>query len=321
MNYLECPICGNKSCDFLPGSEWGHSIHDCPRCGAFAIIGTATGILPSLLGNNSIDRSVLSHLIRKAQHPPRPVTIFQSDLPAYLKAPPLPKPREQADNVLLWVGTKQNSPSVFARCQITFLAATIGAAISGASEDACQWLLNHLEHEKLIEIRPNEPSGSVAMKLSMKGWDRHEELRRSSVPSRIAFMAMKFNDATLEKVMAECLMPAVAQAGFELRALNETQPAGLIDNQIRAAIRRARFVVADLTHDNNGAYFEAGYAEGIGLPVIYTCEQEKFTAKKTHFDTNHMVTIPWDINNLKDAANRLTATIRATLPGEADPGP
>src|SRR5258707_1176980 len=82
--------------------------------------------------------------------------------------------------------------------------------------------------------------------------------------------------------------------------------------------RRVRFVVADLTHDNNGAYFEAGFAEGIGLPVVYTCEREKFEAKKTHFDTNHMVTIPWDNKNLEDAGNRLTATIRATLPGEAD---
>jgi hypothetical protein len=321
MNHIECPICGNKNSDFLPGSEWGYPVHDCPRCGAFAVIGTANGILPSLLGNNSIDRSLMSHLIRKAQRPPRPVTIFETDLPAYQKAPPLPKPREQSDNVLIWVGKKQNAPNVFAQCQIAYLAATVGAAISGVSEDACQWLLNHLEGEKLIEIRPNELSGRVALKLSMKGWDRYEELLHNSVPSRIAFMAMKFNDAVLEKVLAECFKPAVTQAGFELIALNETPPAGLIDNQIRAAIRRARFVVADLSHDNNGAYFEAGFAEGIGLPVIYTCEHQKFTAKKTHFDTNHMVTIPWDVNNLKDASGRLTATIRATLPGEADRGP
>ena len=51
-------------------------------------------------------------------------------------------------------------------------------------------------------------------------------------------------------------------------------------------MRGARFVIADLSHDNNGAYFEAGFAEGIGLPVVYTCEVKKFEAKKTHFDTN-----------------------------------
>jgi nucleoside 2-deoxyribosyltransferase len=124
----------------------------------------------------------------------------------------------------------------------------------------------------------------------------------------------------MDQVLQNCFKPAVAQTGFELRALNETQPAGLIDNQIRAAIRRARFVVADLTHDNNGAYFEAGFAEGTGVPVIYTCERIKFEAKKTHFDTNHMVTIPWHVDALEEAGHNLTATIRATFPAAADRG-
>lgn len=84
-----------------------------------------------------------------------------------------------------------------------------------------------------------------------------------------------------------------------------------------AAIRSARFVVADLTHDNNGAYFEAGFAEGLGVPVIYTCEAQKFKEKKTHFDTNHMHTVPWDITNLDEAGRLLTATIRNTLPADA----
>jgi len=60
-------------------------------------------------------------------------------------------------------------------------------------------------------------------------------------------------------------------------------PATLLGPVAHAAIRTARFVIADLTHDNNGAYFEAGFAEGLGLPVIYTCEAGKFDAKKTHF--------------------------------------
>ena len=130
-------------------------------------------------------------------------------------------------------------------------------------------------------------------------------------------MAMRFGDPTLTAVLTSCFKPAAERAGFTLRALNEEQPAGLIDNQIRAAIRSARFVVCDLSHDNNGAYFEAGFAEGLGLPVIYTCEQSKFDEHKTHFDTNHMVTIPWHPDKLEDAGSRLTATIRATLPSEA----
>lgn len=76
-------------------------------------------------------------------------------------------------------------------------------------------------------------------------------------------------------------------------------------------------MVADLSHDNDGAYFEAGFAEGLGLPVIYTCEASKIARGKTHFDTNHMVTVLWDVNKLDEACRALTATIRNTLPLES----
>ena len=39
-------------------------------------------------------------------------------------------------------------------------------------------------------------------------------------------------------------------------------------------VRDAAFVISDLTHDNSGAYWEAGYAEGLGKPVIYICEEK-----------------------------------------------
>ena len=83
---------------------------------------------------------------------------------------------------------------------------------------------------------------------------------------------------------------------------------------MREEIQNAELVVADLTHDNPGAYWEAGYAEGLGKPVIYTCEKTKFEQQKTHFDTNHLLTIQWDPENPAKAAEELKATIRATLP-------
>ncbi len=58
-------------------------------------------------------------------------------------------------------------------------------------------------------------------------------------------------------------------------------------------------MIAELSHDNSGAYWEAGYAEGLGKPVIYICEQKKFDEKGTHFDTNHCTTVFWDRDNDK----------------------
>jgi hypothetical protein len=318
MAKTNCPICENGNCDGALEPLVAH--YNCPRCGIFDVVGTARGLLPDAFQRKLINRSTLSHLVRLAQSSKNNFKIYEEDFPRYQNARDMSKPREQADNLILWIGANQASPDAFATSQMPLLAATVGTAVSGSGEAALCWLLDYLKEERLIDEHGSPPQGSASLKLQMRGWDRFEELQRSSTSSRLAFMAMKFNDETIERVLQNCFKPAVANAGFELRALNETQPAGLIDNQIRAAIRRARFVVADLSHDNNGAYFEAGFAEGIGVPVIYTCERNKFEAKKTHFDTNHMVTIPWDVQELPEAGRNLTATIRATFPADANRG-
>ncbi len=130
-------------------------------------------------------------------------------------------------------------------------------------------------------------------------------------------MALKFGQPELDEVIKNCFRPAVARAGFELRLLTENQPAGIIDDQLRAAILASRFVISDLTHGSPGAYWEGGFGEGLGRPVIYTCQKSAWEKEKTHFDTNHLVTIIWDLAELNKAEDELTATIRATLRADA----
>ena len=130
-------------------------------------------------------------------------------------------------------------------------------------------------------------------------------------------MAMKFGVPELDNIYQNTFKPAARAAGFELVRLDENPEAGLIDSRLRVEIQSSDFLVADLTHENNGAYWEAGYAEGLGKPVIYTCENEKFKKDKSHFDTNHHLTVAWDTNNPDAAGEELKAVIRATLPSVA----
>jgi hypothetical protein len=53
-----------------------------------------------------------------------------------------------------------------------------------------------------------------------------------------------------------------------------------ITERILAMIRRARFVVADLTHERPNVYFELGYARGLGKTVITLLR----TGATAHFD-------------------------------------
>jgi nucleoside 2-deoxyribosyltransferase len=123
----------------------------------------------------------------------------------------------------------------------------------------------------------------------------------------------------LDSVFLNFFKPACKRTGFELVRLDEEPKAGLIDDRLRVEIRRSRFLVADLSHANPGAYWEAGYAEGLGRPVIYTCRKDVSEDAKQRplFDTNHHLTVVWDPENLADAASQLATTVRVTLPGEA----
>lgn len=126
-------------------------------------------------------------------------------------------------------------------------------------------------------------------------------------------MAMQYRDGRLDRIVNQWFRPVVEETGFTLFRLDDEEPAGLIDDRLRIEIQSARFLIADLTHENRGAFWEAGYAEGLGKPVIYTCEGSVFRTA-SHFDTNHNLHILWDEDNLESAMERLKATIRVTIP-------
>jgi len=226
---------------------------------------------------------------------------------------PLPTPREQADLFIRWLAENVEGPG-----ETVFVEPATHRSIIGAKTDEGFGLVlkylfeTGLAQGNLIEAM-SEPT-SAYITLSFAGWDHYEKLRRGGATYKKGFIAMKFGDELLDKLLADILKPCSKQAGFELLRLDDTPKAGLIDDRLRVEIQSSDFLVADLTHDNPGAYWEAGYAEGLGKPVIYICEKEKFETTKTHFDTNHHLTIVWDKDNLPKAGQDLKATIRATLP-------
>jgi hypothetical protein len=230
----------------------------------------------------------------------------------------LPKPAELLDNFILWLGNAQ--ASLGASCEVPD---NLGSLIGATEPDDVAFLVDHCKKVGLTEGSV-ERFGSGAfqimpLNLTIDGWLRFEELKRGASTARSAFMAMQFGNPELDGLYTNQLVSAVAAVGFDLKRVDENQPAGLIDDHLRVKIRQSRFLIADLTHQNRGAYWEAGYAEGLGKPVIYMCRKDVFEDKAlgTHFDTNHHLTVVWDPSNIPDFIKRLKDTIRATLPAEA----
>ncbi|MGH7812869.1 MAG: hypothetical protein ACREQI_02555 [Candidatus Binataceae bacterium] len=263
-------------------------------------------------------RGAVSHWIRLACEQGQRPEIDQKRLQEILDEQTLPSVAEQVDSLMLWLGgelLRMGKPN--ARVEVRErrkLTALVGASPQPENE-GLDYLIEGLAQKNLTF--PSSPH-RFSIGLTFDGWQRYEDLKRARTESRLAFMAMPFGDALLDRLFSS-FKEAVAETGFELRRIIDQPEAGLIDNRMRVEILKARFAVCELTKANAGAYWEGGFAEGIGRPVIYTCEKSHFEKNKTHFDTKHSHTVLWEESDLRAGAEQLKATIRATatLRGEA----
>lgn len=165
-----------------------------------------------------------------------------------------------------------------------------------------------------IELQRGRSAEFIGVNLTLNGWERYEQEKRGDFQSNYGFIAMQFNDPVLDVFVENTVKPFVKEdTGYNLVDMRDVATAGLIDNIMRVRIRDAAFVIADLTHDNRGAYWEAGYAEGLGKPVIYICERVKFEKYGSHFDTNHCTTILWSKEEPEKFRRELVATLRRSL--------
>lgn len=90
---------------------------------------------------------------------------------------------------------------------------------------------------------------------------------------------------------------------------------GKIDDRIIAEIRIAGLVVADFTGGRGGVYYEAGYAQGLGIPVVWTCREDYFREKGVHFDTRQYNHIVW--RDAADLREKLKNRLLTKVPRES----
>lgn len=312
-----CPICEGE---VRKVDDRGERIYiECLRCGPYSVSRTALQDMPSHLQKNQDSRTLLSYALYRMTKGRFDWPMLTSDqLENILKNTVLPLPKEQLDNLIIWLGGAQSSPSDMVSISPQSIAAT-----GALDKNGVGFVLEYAVSRGLVQgIVKRSVDGLYAFgpfQLTFPGWEHFYELQRGHALSRRAFMAMKFGDPETDDLFKGPFKTAVQDAGFELRRLDEEPRAGLIDDRLRVEIRQSRFLIADLTHANPGAYWEAGFAEGLNKPVIFTCRKSVFDDpnKRPHFDTNHHLTVVWDPANLHEAVEQLKATIRATLPEEA----
>ena len=163
--------------------------------------------------------------------------------------------------------------------------------------------------------------------LTTKGWlERQSDSYMITVPGyqHVAeqttkkdlsqcFVAMWF-DPSMNSAYEEGIKKAVEECGYTPLRIDKKPDVNKIDDEIIAEIRRSRFVVADFTHDKKtgvrgGVYYEAGFAYGLGLEVIYSCW--KGLEEELNFDTRQYHHILWETP--EDLRIQLRDRIRARV--------
>jgi len=316
--YINCPICESTLINCILSDFERFVEFNCPKCGKFKLscgkfkLSNMTRLPKNLIAESN-NAAIISYWLQN--HQSKNLIYLTFDLiNKIITSTTLPKPQEQADNLILWLGNNTKEYGKPIQINYSIIASVIGAV----GENEVMYIIEHVAERNLV-YNTFDSSMSFDGYLTFEGWERYNEFQRIHKDSRLAFMAMKFGDKTLDHIFNDIIKDAIDKAGFEIRKLDDVKRAGLIDDKLRVEIRRSKFLIADLTHDNNGAYWEAGYAEGLGIPVIYICEESKFKDKKTHFDTNHHLTLTWkdEEEPLNEFLEELKATIRETFPEDA----
>lgn len=115
------------------------------------------------------------------------------------------------------------------------------------------------------------------------------------------FVAMMFSeeiDVTYENVYK----PIIQNHNFSAMRIDKKIFTGSIINEITDEISNSVALIADLTGNRGGVYYEAGIARGLQLcnhpiKLILTCNKEFFLKEKVHFDVSGDNIILYDNDN------------------------
>ena len=314
-----CPIWGTAATEYSTNGRDGREV-DSPRAGGrYFVSRTAEAILKSR--DASLKARLTTWLIdQRRLGVDCPEVDSNTIKDAETRRPP--PIRERADRFLRFLADLEAYPGggfpglVYEVAPANFLMALsrLESAVSPGNIEQqrreISFFGDYLEKQGWIESY--EWRGHTYNRVTVTGHVRLAELEAAYTPSSRAFIAMWFDDS-MNEAWDHGIAPAVRDAGYEPVRIDRKEHVNKIDDEIVAEIRRARFVVADFTQDDTGArggvYYEAGFAHGLNLPVIFTCRKDRL--EEVHFDTRQYNHIVWETP--EELRDRLSKRIAAVL--------
>jgi len=164
-------------------------------------------------------------------------------------------------------------------------------AYAGSSQEL-EFYVNALIERDLVKRSTTDTMRAARRAVIISaGWEYLDKHASDLAEKTQAFVAMSFS-TEMKPMWEQAIKPAIEKAGYTAYRVDEELHSDNIIFKIMAEIKNSRFVIADVTEQKNGVYFEAGYALGLGLPVIWSVR--KNDAENVHFDTAQYNQIRWE---------------------------
>lgn len=300
-----CPICKLTNQIVLAERDYGDKVtYDCNRCGRFNITESAEAVAEHQNKLAELSAWIRERNIRKIDIPLLDSYFIEELLPS------LPKysPREKQVKLLEAVEQLTDFPGR----EVVLIPEHELSLAWAENENEFKFYINSLMDRGLLEI-PNRGNRGVSSPLypiviTAEGWEYLEKEQSNLLEKIQVFVAMSFSPE-LKSVYDNAIAPAVTATGYRPYRVDADHHLDRIDAKIIAEIKNSRFIVADVTQQKAGVYYEAGFAHGLGIPVIWSVKSEDL--KNVHFDTRQYNHIVWESEN--ELKNRLEDLILAVI--------
>lgn len=281
-----CPICKLEKQDVKAWDSGERLSLECARCGKFTITRTAA----SMAKGKDLGHKLTAWIRERTESGSEVPEINSKTLKEVELALPNYKVTEKQLILLRAFEKQSNFPgqSVEIISRLDYPLAWAG------SEEEFRYLLHSLIERNFIMRTdgPDDLTDSFVYKFEITptGWAFLEEHDRPAVISDQVFVAMSFHD-DLKPAWELGISHALKKARYRPYRVDAEPHIDRIDTKIITEIKNSRFLVADVTLQRPGVYFEAGYAIGLGLPVFWSVRSDDL--KNVHFDTRQYNHIVW----------------------------
>lgn len=290
----KCPICKLEKCEITPENDDSYSCK-CARCGTFTI----TREQSKSMGDDPYFQ--LSAWVREHKEKGFKVPEINSkNIETIRKQFPKYTPGEKQIILLQALERKTKYPGdqVLIESFLDFVLCWAN------TKNELAFYRQALKDRGLIAY--GNVSDRMVVQITAKGWDYLDSYSKNIEKKTQAFVAMSFSDEMF-RVWENAISPAIVEAGYHPHRIGEEPHNERIDVKIMSEIKNSRFVVADFTENSNGVYFEAGYALGLNIPVIWCVNKKDFDKNEIHFDTCQYNHIIWETE--EDLKEKLLAFI------------